>query len=71
MFRKDVWVTCINDDGPEFPNFELIKGKSYLVYDVKTKPGLMSRHTLKLVFQGVDGELVEINSKKFKLASVE
>jgi hypothetical protein len=71
MFRKNVWVTCINAEGIELPNFELIKGNVYLVVDVKVKPGLLSRDTLKLVFQANDSSLVEINSKRFQLASIE
>lgn len=68
MFRRDVWVTCINDEGIEFANFELIKGNVYLVYDVKTRPGLLSKSNMKLVFQANDATLIEINAKRFKLA---
>jgi hypothetical protein len=70
-FRKEEWVVCINDEGIEFPNFELVRGKSYLVYDIKVRPGLLSRHNMKLVFQATDGTLVEISSKRFKMASDE
>lgn len=64
--KKDSYVVCINSANFFHPNFELVEGKTYLVYDVVVRASLFGRGEMKLVFQANDGTLVELNSKRFK-----
>jgi hypothetical protein len=64
--RKDSLVVCINSANFFHPNFELIEGKTYIVYDVIVRPSLLGKAEMKLVFQANDGSIVELSSKRFK-----
>lgn len=64
--KKDSCVVCVNSANFFHPFFDLIDGRTYLVHDVVTRPSLLGKPEVKLVFQASDGSFVELSSKRFK-----
>lgn len=64
--KKEAYAICVNSANFFHPNFELIEGKTYLVFDTVIKPSLFGKPEVKLVFQAADGSLIQLSAKRFK-----
>jgi hypothetical protein len=64
--KKESYAICINASNFFHPHFELVEGRSYIVHDTVVKPSLFGRAEVKLVFQALDGSLVQLSAKRFK-----